>query len=472
MNALARYWKIVRINPAAGTSGYKQIPLTIAQEFVTSLASEVGDNNLQDTLLSFFKDDNPCVNAINRALAGLCLRCYISNSILKECKRIDYLFSGNKQFSYQDLLQFVLNDDGQELIILDKDKTTQLIVDKNNQTKRSTYNLFSVKVLQSFNTDLESRMSLDNWAYLQTKQNSELKNFLSELGLKHLSDWTLLNRATNKQLGRLSSQQRYIIEAYHAVYRRDRRQQHIQRAKKCPDPNNAQLQEMLVYLQQHQLSVNTPALLLKELNRIALQLRKYDIWNSRESLDIYDVQSNTYIHRQDLAANSFDEVDAEQQEFVQFLREHLDSTLSQTIKQEIETNIQQLQKSRTYAPFAQKYIQGLQLYYCQKMTLKEITPQLGMTSWNQARRILNPGELLSKIRAKTVEQMLESILNLAVKKGLTKIPTEANYIKYLAEQVESYIDKEIFQEAIEEIRAGKNRTMNSAYAEALRCYIQ
>ncbi len=467
-----RYWKIWRINPAAENLGYEQITLTIAQEFVNNLVTEVGIHNLQNSLLSLFNAQDSDVDVINRALAGLCLRCYVSESILKECKRIDYLFSGNKQFNYRDLLPFVLNDDGQKLIILDKDGQTQLTIDNNSEIEVSNYNFFSIAVLQTFNANLQSRMSLNNWTYFQTKQNSELKNFLSELGLKHLSDWALLNRATAKQLERLSVQERYIVQAYHAIYRRDRQQQPILGVKRCPDPTNVQLQEMLDYLLSHQVSVNTPPLLLKKLKQIALQLRKYDIWSSRESLDIYDVQSNTYIPRHDLAADSLDEVDVEQQEFIQFLREHLDSTLSETIFQQVEANIQELQKSRKYAPFAQKYIQGLQLYYCQAMSLQQITPVLGMTSWNQARRILNPGELLLQVRAKTVEQMLESILKLAAEKGLTKIPPSANYLKTLTEQVELYIDGEIFQEATEEMRTGRNRKMNSAYADAIRCCIQ
>ncbi|MEM6755276.1 MAG: hypothetical protein AAF630_20175, partial [Cyanobacteria bacterium P01_C01_bin.38] len=45
------------------------------------------------------------------------------------------------------------------------------MVNEGGKTKQSRYNLFSVKVLQTFNTELQSRMSLDNWAYLKTKQN-------------------------------------------------------------------------------------------------------------------------------------------------------------------------------------------------------------------------------------------------------------------------------------------------------------
>ncbi|NJM20968.1 MAG: hypothetical protein HC836_20985 [Richelia sp. RM2_1_2] len=472
MNTLSRYWKIWRINPAAENLGYKQIPVTVAQDFVNNQIDDVTNNQTQNVLLSCFHAEYSEMNKLNSARAGLCLRCYVSEPILKQCKKIASLFSGEKQFTYRDLLPFVLNDDGQKLIVLDQDGKTQLMIDDNYQIKPSSYKLFSVTVLQTFNAELQSGMSLDNWAYLQTKQNPELKKFLSEFGFQHLSDWALLNRTGIKQLERLSIQECYIIKAFHAVYRRDRQQKQIKGAKKCPEPTNAQLQEMLNYLQQHQVLINTPVQLIKELQQIVQQLRKYDIWSSRESLDIYDSESGNYVPRPDLPSSSVDLVAVEEQEFLQFLKQHLDTTLTQTIKQEVEANIDKLQKSKKYAPFAQKYIQGLELYYYKAMSLKEITPKLGMTSWDQARRILNPGELLSKVRAKTVEQMLESVLKKAAETGLTKIPPEANYLIALTEQIEFYVDGEIFQEAAEEIRSGKNRNMTSVYAQAIRCYIQ
>ncbi len=472
MNTFSRYWKMWCINPATENLGYKQISVTIAQEFAKNQVSDVEDSNIQNFFLSCFNARETHTDNIKRAQAGLCLRCYVSEAILKACKKIDYLFSGQKQFTYQDLLQFVLDDDGKKLVILDQDRKTQLMVDDNSQIKISKYKFFSVTVLQTFNADLQSRMSLDNWAYLQTKQNPELKNFLSEFGFKHLSDWALLNRVRVKQMERLLISERYIVEAFHAVYRRDRQMQRHKGTKKCPDPTNAQLQEMLAYLLQYQVSVNTPAQLMKELRNIASQLRKYDVWSSREPLDIYDVENIAYQSRRDLPVSYLDETDIEKQELSEFLYQNLEVVLSDVIQQEVEDNVNKLRKSKKYAPFADKYIQGLQLYYCQAMSLKEIMSELGMTSWDQARRIINPGELLEKVRMRTVERMLESILQKAAEKGLTQIPPSANYLKTLMEQIEAYVDAEVFQAATEEIRAGKHRTMASVYAEKLRGYIQ
>ena len=67
---------------------------------------------------------------------------------------------------------------------------------------------------------------------------------------------------------------------------------------------------------------------------------------------------------------------------------------------------------------------------------------------------------------------LNSILKKASEKGLTKIPPEPEYLKTLLAQIEAFCDREIFTEAAEEISAGKNRSLDSFYAEQLRLYFQ
>jgi hypothetical protein len=169
VNTTSRYWKIWQVNPAQDRLGYKQVPVPIAQEFAKNQVPDVenrNNSNAQNVLLSYFYANKTNSDVINRAQAGLCLRCYVSEPILRECKKIDSLFSGGKQFTYRDLLPFVLNDDGQKLIILDQDRKTQLMVDDNSQIKTSKYKFFSVSVLQTFNPDSQSRMSLDTSIYL------------------------------------------------------------------------------------------------------------------------------------------------------------------------------------------------------------------------------------------------------------------------------------------------------------------
>ncbi|MDF5730203.1 MAG: hypothetical protein PUP92_19840 [Rhizonema sp. PD38] len=468
MSASSKYWNIWQISLASTGAGYKYSLVSTAQEF---FQKQVANSQLEDTqtaLLSYFHATTADTTA---ALAGLCLRCYISESILKACKKIDYLFGSEKHFNYQELLPFVLNDDGETLIVLGSDRKTQFVLNNNNETHTPTYKFFSLRILQTFKIDSQRRMSLDNWVYLQTKQNPELKDFLKEFGFKHLSDWALLNRARPKHLERLSARERRLIGIFHAVYRRDRLQQNQKGTRRCPDPSKLQLQEMLHKLQDLDINIHSTEELMKEIKQVATQLRHYDIWSSREPLEIKDQDTGNYTPRPDLPTDSLNEADIEEQEFVDLFNEQLKPALDIAIKSEIRALITKLEKSKNYAPFAPQFIPGLQLYYCDQLSLKEITPKLGMTSWDQARRILNPGELLSKVRTSTVQQLLNSILKKASEKGLTKIPPEPEYLKTLLVEIEAFCDREIFTEAAEEIRAGKNRSLDSFYAERLRQYI-
>jgi hypothetical protein len=477
--ASSRYWKICRISstqvrtvsPANYRSGYEYFPIPTAQSFVQETIASPSED-MQAGLLSYFHGKNPTIDLESRAYAGLCLRCYVSEPILKACKKIDHLFGGDKSFTYEDLLGFVLNDDGEKLVILDSDRKTQLVLNRDFQANPTSYQYFTVRVLQTFKEESRSRMSLDNWAYLQTKQNPELKDFLAEYGFKHLTDWALLNRTRTKQLEKLSIRDRALVEIFHGVYRRDRIQNRQASAKSslkcCPDPSKNQLEEMLKLLKERDISINSTSELMKALKNTATQLRQYDIWSYREPLEIQDSETGGYAFRSDLPHASICEVDVEERELLEYLHDQLKLTVNQVIEQEIRNCIARLKKSKKYAPFADKFVTGMQLYYSDKKSLQEITHILKMSSWDQARRILNPSELVAKVREQTTLKLLDSILKLAQQKGLTQIPPEPDYLKILAEQIEIFADDEVFQAAAEEIRAGKNRSLNSPYAQMLK----
>lgn len=420
-------------------------------------------------LLSHFRASDSTIPLTSRAQAGLCLRCYVSEPILKACQKITSLFAGNGSFTYQDLLPFVLNDDGKALVVLENDGKTQLILNDKGDQEASQFKLFTVEVLRTYKSNAQASMSLDNWTFLQTKQNSELKNFLSEFGFQHLSDWALLNRVRSNQLEQLSDHDRHLVEVFHAVYRRDRRQQ--QQVGRCINPTDIQLTEMGSLLQQQGIITNVNDL-LTALKQVARQLRQFDIWQSREPLEVANLETGSYELRADLPSDTENKLDAEEQEFLEFLHQQLSIALDTAIAQGIQTQITHLKNSKRYAPFAACFIPGLQLYYCQGLSLRDIGPQLDMSSWDQTRRILNPGELLGKVRMLTVQQLLETILEKVQAKGFVSMPPEASYLRTLTEQIEAFVDAEIFAEAVSEIKAGKNRLMNSIYAQQLKHYIE
>jgi hypothetical protein len=464
MSGLSRFWKMWQIVPAAEGRGYRACDLPIAQSFLQPFAPADRSVDWVELSTRLFQQFSSRKAPIDRARAGLCLRCYISAPILHTCKKIAHLFGGSVQFNYRDLLPFVLTDDGQILGVLENGQVVG--VSEQGEFQSLTYLPFSLKILQSFEPDAPSRMSLENWAYFKTKQNPEIKGFLAEYGFQHLSDWALLNRIRKNQLERLSESDRHLISAFHAVYRRDRRQQERQRTK-CPVPSAAQLAEMANLLDG--LSGDR---ILSALQQIATQLRQYDVWSSREPLEVYDAETEAYQPRADLVSEAADELEMEKGELRSFLVEEFRVSLNQAIARSVGDRLATLTQSKTYAAFASQLIPGLQLYYGQGLSLKDIAPQLKMTSWDQARRILNPGELLSRVRALTVQQVLHKTLEKATQMGLTRDPPPPDYLKTLVEQIEAFADAEIFQRAAEELRAGKSRAMTSLYAQALRSHLQ
>lgn len=478
MGALLRYWNMWCIDPAGDRVGFKCASVPTAQAFLqtqqlgdsTRDSDTTEDENITISLLSRFQVSTH--DAVTRSQAGLCLRCYVSEPILNSCKKLDNLF-GEDHFTYRDLLPFVLNDDGKTMIVLDSDRKTQLALDSDGSSYATACKFFSVQILQTFKPDGSSNMSLNSWAYLQTKQNPDLKKFLSEFGFQQLSDWALLNRTRAKQLRQLAERDCQLIEVFHAVYRRDRCQQH-HGTKRCLDPTVLQLQEMVTHLQVRNITIQHREL-ITELRRVALQLRQYDLWSYREPLELDDPETGERMLRFDLPHDAGSESSLEQQEqqeLLAFFYEQLQLALVNSIQQAIHNWIIYLRNSKGYTAFADQFVTGLSLYYRQGIALKEIAGLLNMSGWAQARRVLNPGELLSTVRTSTIRQVLHQMLKRAEEKELMPLPAEPDYLENLAEQVEMLADAEIFQEASEEMQAGKNRFMQSVYAQQLCRYLE
>lgn len=488
MTAIAQYGHIWCLSLGRDRLSYRKQPVPTALSFCEQLESSASVSSLppadqqavrqlQDTLFSQFqstaKETTETKTATYETLmqcaqAGLCLRCYVSQPILRACQKIDSLFSGNKAFSYRDLLPFVLNDDGQKLVIVDERKAQLVVSDA--QLRPSTFKLFSVEVLSTYRGRELDGMSLENWAFLRTKQQPELKRFLAEFGFRQFSDWTLLNRIQVNQKERLSAQDQRRIEAFHQVYRRDRRQQ--KKVTRCADPTPAQLAEMNDILKRSPAGCTTEGDLLAALKQIAKQLREFDIWQAREPLEVKDIDTGDYRLRTDLPAESVVEEEIEEQEFTEFLRQRADGALNDAISQSLDTRLAKLKKSKRYHPFATAYVPGLLHYYQAGISLKEIGQQLGMNNWDQTRRILNPGELLSQVRLQTQQQLLTLVLEKAQARGLVASPPEPSQLKSLIEGIESFLDDRYFAAAATELKAGKNRSLESDYAQRLLCKLK
>lgn len=106
------------------------------------------------------------------------------------------------------------------------------------------------------------------------------------------------------------------------------------------------------------------------------------------------------------------------------------------------------------------------------MSLKEIVPVLELGNWDRARRVLNPGEFLSSVRTQTIKLLLDIILQKLADLGLDEIANQPDRLENLSIQIEVFADEAVFQAATAEIKAGKNRSLKSLYAQQVRLYCQ
>jgi hypothetical protein len=495
MRITSRYWKfqvidspIVQKNKLKG--GYKVKNITQAQEFFkvnfpklvnqTTLSSEE-NKHIQTVLWKMF---HSAEDIQQRALAGFCLRCYISQTILVVCKKIAHTYKSEADellFTYIDLLPFVLNDDGKTLVILDSKGQNKQILNNDGtiQTIAKEGEFFTVEILRTFNPKLNSSESLDNWTWRLTQQNQNLSLFLWELGIRTPSAWGLLCREIPRSLQpRLQEGDFTIVEVFHAVYRRDRRNTNAKR--RCCEPTNNQLQEMLLLLQQKNIIFNSYRELIYHLQRIAEILRQDQLYQKTGMLktiptEVYDQSINDYVYNPELPYHTDPEPEEiELQQLQGVCNELFENILYQAIGEVISEHLEYLKKSKGYKDFAPQLYQGLQLYYQDNLSLGEIA-QLWEIPWSKTRRIFKLENLIDNVQYRTEDKFIEEISQVSTTSSsghkLKTISSDPDYLKTVAEEIRNYALTLTFLEARAEIQSGKKKNKNSLFARLLCRYI-
>lgn len=414
----------------------------------------------------------------DRALAGLCLRCYVSQKILITCKKIPHTCQPEveKPFSYIDLLPFVLNDDGRELVILDSEGQTQFILNHDDTTRPIAKGgeFFSVEILQKFNPNLNSSESLDNWIWRLTQQNQNLRSFLWEFGVRTPSDWALLCLHIPRSLEpRLQKGDREIVEVFHAVYRRDRR--NSDKKGRCSEPTLNQIQEMRDLLQQRNIIVSSLRELICHFKRIAEILRQDTLYRRTGSpktipLEVYDNSTNNYVPNLELDYYDPDLEDIEIDQLQENCNALFKQILYEAIAEVIAQHIEYLAKSKGYKSFAQRFHEGLQLYYQENKTLGEIA-KLWEIPWSKVRRIFVLEDLMNKVQYRTEEKFINIIFKTSTLFLSTTINSDPYLLKNVAESIRDYAFKKTFNDAHTEILSGKKQIKNSLFAQMICRYL-
>jgi hypothetical protein len=214
--------------------------------------------------------------------------------------------------------------------------------------------------------------------------------------------------------------------------------------------------------------------LLNQLKQLAYRLRREDIWGRRgfpltEPLEMTDPDTGeTSLKEIPAQTSTNDSEAAERSELQAFCYEQLLHCLDQGIRDGIGDRVQTLKQRPRYAHLAHQVKPALRLLYFENKSQGQIAAHLGMTNQSQVSRILNPKELLTSIRQRTLEALLNRILERIRDLKLTAFPVSPAYLKNLMHQVGMFADEHVFAAALAEINTSRNRSMASLYAQHLR----
>lgn len=481
MGLLSNYWEMLRLDPRSG--GYEKKAISPASEFFQGQFSTLEIHTplpieqhqaIQRLLLAIFKRQGSTAELLNLAQAGLCLRCYISHGILIACRQLASVFSAAQSFTYQDLLPFVLDDDGMTYIILDAKGQTQLSLDAVGQITPLAYARFTVEVLRRFDPNAQGTFNLNSWVHYQTRQQPEIKQFLSERGFSFLTDWALLNQVGKRQQDTFNPRDRTMIQAFHQVYRRDRRQQHQAQRRKCPDPTLAQLQEMMAWLAMREVVVSSTEQLRQELKRLAKALRQLDIWQRRGApmASSLDQETETGDDRLQSVADpkAGNTVDALAWQEVQTRwQAQMPQCLEKGIVEGLQEYIAQLHQRPRYRVLAAKVVPALHLIYRDGKSQREVADLLALNNQSQVSRLLDVKDLLSRIRRCTVAQLL-TLLRPSL--DAHRCTIDPDYLPTVTQRLEQFVDEEVLIGEDCNSHPSTRRMMDNLYGRYLRRYLE
>jgi 2-oxo-4-hydroxy-4-carboxy--5-ureidoimidazoline (OHCU) decarboxylase len=378
MDELAKYWTLIRINPAGG---YRAEKLAIAQTYFAQNLNDLNEpRRIEQFLIQAYQSGS--------VEAELCLRCFISHCTIQECMSLVHQFGQYYQFNEFDVLTYVLDDDGSPI---------------------RSYVPLSRKILESFNPAIAT---LNTWATRLVRQNQELNQFFKQQGLFLMSDWAILNNVQPKRLQKVLKERFYWsadaiqtallhLESYHAVYLSDRLEAGNQ--GRCKEPTAEQLKRMATYLNAKTNQTFGPNQVQKQLLAIAECVRQHRL-NRHQTESIEDQTTQGKAERQQLSNSSADELDQAMDEFLLRYRMQFIKCLSASIESVVENYAGRLQNQK-----AEQFRTALHLLYCKRITMTQIAEQLDLKRQDNVARLLKLKTLRTDIGLHMLQELKQDI---------------------------------------------------------------
>jgi hypothetical protein len=477
MNSLFPYWNLVKLSASGGT---RLEALPAARTFFHRVISQdraggtiahpkIDHLAIQQQLLQHLQDGVASVD--DRGLAALCLRCYLSHQIEQICVQLANQFGDYYGFTANDLLPYVLDDDGKwRESRYARSTIFGQTVGATIDAADNRYQPLAVKILTRFDPN---RGSLATWTLRLVKQHAELNAFLLERGLYMLSDWAILNDTSAKKLQHVLRQFHHLtewevqqaiilLESYHAVYRRDRLLQGYK--GQCAPPANSQLLEMAQLMQQRMAQAVSASTVLARLHGLADRLRQHRVamrGGSPPTRSLDDPKQAT------VATQLIDEPaspeEALQIQFLQTYRQQFLSCLEQAVAQVVDDRQRSLKP-----PKDQTFLKALHLFHCRGLAMGDIAQQIGLRAQFQVSRLLNLKALRADVRHWML-QCLQSTVRESILRDLTPdnlhcLDQQLNIA--LSEQVDT-----LLQEAHANSKTPKAHISGSRFARSLCRYL-
>jgi hypothetical protein len=389
MSTASQYWKLTKLTASGRSQSQELVEVRsfLQAGFSEQLELPINNGCLQSSLMKLVRPNDGSQSdpkaLETHPLAQMSLRCFISRQIEMTCVQLEMQFGELHGVRRSELLPLVLDDDGRPW----------------SQNATSRYRSVARQVLETFDPD---RASLATWTIRLVKHHRELNEFLLECGVYLLSDWAILNDTMPPKLRRVLSsadpltpseieQAVRVLEAYHAVYRRDRLIARQSGAKgQCPPPTEPQLAEMSEMLDMH-----PGSRVLGALRAMADRLRAYRIairTGKIKTLSIHGTGDEDS-REMDLPAPRENEDDRAAEAFVQHYRHAFSEALEKAIYQSILVRYESLKPEKK-----PQYLKAMGLFHRQGISMTKIAPEVGMTCQFQVTRLLKLKELRSVVR--------------------------------------------------------------------------
>jgi hypothetical protein len=324
-------------------------------------------------------------------IALLCLRCFISHTIVTTIRSLVNQFGKQHQFKEEDLLPIVLDDDG--------------------SPDPSPYKPLSFTILETF--DPKSG-TLTNWTIRHVRQHPELKRKLLEQGVYLISPWALLNDTKPDRLRTIFTdlhlldrdilQAQNLLTAYRAIYLPDRIKARTR--KTCIPPTTEQLIRISTELEKLSQTRSSPESILNQLEALSNKIRQH-----RMKLKV-GIQSDRSLDDPNFKLPAESECLDEPQETAQtdFLRQYRNSfstVLTHAITSVINDRIVTTPKKAT------QFLIALQAYYCKNISMGEIATLIGIRSQDAVSRLIRLKDLRSDIRRHMLSNLKAAVLTQA-----------------------------------------------------------